>query len=276
MIFWKFIKMHSCTQILHQDVHFSQIYRGIKTRKIHSTDKTLWWKKINLILVYNIYPLVNLSHSIQNFLCFLHSSPLPSRRDLLFSESLFSLLSNPSSSILLLVHAARIDAFEDCELKQLSLSPLSLVSSEYTSANFWSNSRIFLLRSLIVWVCSDISACWLCSFCSCSSTVLPWICNFLSNSTTFLRCSTLRTLVSVSSFLCCCKFAWSPLTWFVSLDSSCLTEFPLNAPASFIVTTFTDGPILKIKTNYFMYLLSTTGVSYKIRFLSLELKKNPS
>lgn len=259
--------MHSCTQILHQNVHLSQIYREVKTRKFHSTDKTLWWKKyiyvryINLILVYNIHPLVNLSHSIQNFLCFLHNSPLPSRRDLLFSESLFSLLSNPSSSILLLVHAARIDAFEDCELKQLSLSPLSLVSSEYTSANFWSNSRIFLLRSLIVWLCSDISACWLCSFCSCSSTVLPWICNFLSNSTTFLRCSTLRTLVSVSSFLCCCKFAWSPLTWFVSLDSSCLTEFPLNAPASFIVTTFTDGPIKK-KTSYFICLFFITGISY--------------
>lgn len=214
-----------------------------------------------------------ISHSIQNFLCFLHNSPLPSRRDLLFSESLFSLLSNPSSSILLLVHAARIDAFEDCELKQLSLSPLSLVSSEYTSANFWSNSRIFLLRSLIVWLCSDISACWLCSFCSCSSTVLPWSCNFLSNSTTFLRCSTLRTLVSVSSFLCCCKFAWSPLTWFVSLDSSCLTEFPLNAPASFIVTTFTDGPIKK-KTSYFICLFFITGISYiKISFL-FELKKN--
>lgn len=79
--------MHSCTQILHQNVHFSQIYREVKTKKFHSTDKTLWWKKdiyvryINLILVYNIHPLFNLSHSIQNFLCFLHNSPLPSRRD---------------------------------------------------------------------------------------------------------------------------------------------------------------------------------------------------
>lgn len=50
MTFWKSI-MHSCTQILHQNVHFSQIYREVKLESFIPQIKRYGEKKIYIYVI---------------------------------------------------------------------------------------------------------------------------------------------------------------------------------------------------------------------------------